>query len=173
MSGIDRIAARTRVVAALLVACATLVALLAVGCSGGTTSGGTSDEKAMREVIAKFYAAQGNLDLAGMKASIYDPQNIAGLATATVPPDAKKTEVTWKNVGDTVVISVPSQELTITVTSAKTPANAVTMTGPGGQSDILIMKKDGGVWKIDVAETEKARVARASQQSTPATQSAP
>ncbi len=96
-----------------------------------------------------------------MRAALYDPQDIAGLATATVPPDAQKAEVITKNVGDTIVITIPSQELTMTASIAKTPANAVLLAAPTGQSTTLIMKKDGNVWKIDVAETEKASAAAA------------
>ena len=161
MSGMGRTAVRVRMLMALVVACATLLALFAVGCSGG--AGSAADQKAMREAVAKFYSSQGELDIEGMKASLYDPQNIAGLATATVPPEAQKTEVVVKSVGETIVISVPSQELTLTLSAAKTPPNAVTMSAPGGQTDTLIMKKDGGVWKIDVAETEKLRQAQAPQ----------
>ena len=163
MSGMGRTAIGARTVASLVVICATLLALFTVGCSGGAAGGSAADQKAMREAVAKFYRAQGDLDIAGMKASLYDPQNIAGLATATVPAEAKKTEVVVKPVGDTLIITVPSQELTLTLSAAASPANAVTMTGPGGQADTLIMKKDGGVWKIDVAETEKAREAQAPQ----------
>lgn len=175
MSGIERsTGARARVVVSLVVAAATLVALLAAGCTSGGAGGSAADQKAMREVVGKFYAAQGDLDIETMRASLYDPQNIAGLATATVPPEAQKTEVTWKNVGETVVIAVPSQELTLTVSAATSTPNAVTMTGPGGQSDTLIMKKDGGAWKIDVSETEKNRAAQTPQpQGAPSGQTGP
>lgn len=151
----------------LLVVFAALLALLAVGCSGGAPSSGGSDSKAMAEAVGKFYAAQGALDIAGMKAALYDPTNISGIATATVPADAKKTEVAWKASGDTVIITVPSQELTLTVSAAATPANAVKVADPSGKSETLIMKKDGSVWKIDVAETQKASAAAAGSAPTP------
>jgi hypothetical protein len=144
----------------LLVVCLALVALFVTGCSGGS-AGGSADSKAQLETIAKFYKAQGNLDLPGMRAALYDPQDVAGLATATVPPEAQKAEVITKNVGNTVLITIPSQELTMTASIAKTPANAVTLAAPTGQSTTLIMKKDGSVWKIDVVETEKASAAAA------------
>jgi hypothetical protein len=143
----------------LLLICMAVLALLIAGCSGGASSGG-SDSKAMVEAVGKFYAAQGALDLPGMRAALYDPTNVSGIATATVPADAKKTEVVWKAVGDTGIITIPSQELTLTVSAAKTPANAVTVADPSGQSETLIMKKDGNVWKIDVAETQKAAAAK-------------
>jgi hypothetical protein len=144
----------------LLVICAALLALLVVGCSGGASSSG-SDSKAMIETVGKFYAAQGALDLPGMRAALYDPTNVSGIATATVPPGSQKVEVNWKSVGDTVLITVPSRELTITVTAAKSPSNAVVLSDPNGQSETLIMKKDGKVWKIDVVESQKASAAKA------------
>jgi hypothetical protein len=143
-------------VLALLVICASLVALLVTGCSGGKSSGASSDQKAMLAAVGKFYAAQGALDLAGMKASLYDPQDISGIATATVPPGAKKAEVVVKPVDDTVVIAIPSQELTLTASVATASVNAVKLSDPNGQTITLIMKKDGSVWKIDVGETQKA-----------------
>jgi hypothetical protein len=146
----------------LLVICASLVALLVTGCSGGKSSGASSeDQKAMLAAVGKFYAAQGALDLAGMKASLYDPQDISGIATATVPPGAKKAEVVVKPVADTVVISIPSQELTLTASVATASVNAVKLSDPNGQTITLIMKKDGSAWKIDVAETQKASAAAA------------
>jgi hypothetical protein len=145
----------------LLVVCLSLVALFVTGCSGGGSSGASADQKAMLETVGKFYKAQGALDLPAMRASLYDPQDVAGLATATVPPEAQKAEVNTKAVGDTIVITIPSQELTMTASIAKTPANAVLLAAPSGQSTTLIMKKDGKVWKIDVAETEKASAAAA------------
>jgi hypothetical protein len=145
----------------LLVICLSLAALLVTGCSGGKSGGATSDQKAQLETVAKFYKAQGNLDIPGMRAALYDPKDAAGLATATVPPGAQKAEVIAKSVGDTMVITIPSQELTMTASAAKTPANAVVVSAPTGQSTTLIMKKDGSVWKIDVVETEKANAAAA------------
>lgn len=145
----------------LLVVCLSLVALFVTGCSGGGATSASADQKAMLESVAKFYKAQGALDLPGMRAALYDPQDVAKLATATVPADAQKAEVITKNVGDTIVITIPSQELTMTASIAKTPANAVLLADPTGQSTTLIMKKDGNVWKIDVAETEKASAAAA------------
>ena len=145
----------------LLVICASLVALLVTGCSGGKSSGASADQKAMLDTVGKFYAAQAGLDLAGMKAALYDPQDISGIATATIPPSAKKAEVAVKPVGDTVVISIPSQELTLTASVATATANAVKLSDPNGQSITLIMKKDGSVWKIDVAETQKASAPQA------------
>jgi hypothetical protein len=150
----------------LLIVGVSLLAVLLVGCSAG----GGADQKAMLEAVGKFYAAQGALDLPAMKAAIYDPQNVSGIATATVPPDAKKTEVAWKSAGDKVTITIPSQELTLTVTVAKSPANAVLVSDPSGQGETLIMKKDGGVWKIDFAETQKAIAAKAA---TPPSQGVP
>ncbi len=155
---LNRLAKRTLV---LVVICLSLVALLVTGCSGGTSGGASSDQKAQLETVAKFYKAQGNLDIPGMRAALYDPKDAAGLATATVPPGAQKAEVISKSVGDTIVITIPSQELTMTASAAKTPVNAVVVSAPTGQSTTLIMKKDGSVWKIDVVETEKANAAPA------------
>jgi hypothetical protein len=155
----------------VLVICASLLAVIVVGCSGG---GG--DQKAMLETVGKFYAAQGALDLPAMKAAIYDPQNTSGIATATIPAGATKTEILWKSVGDNVIVTIPSQELTLTVSAAKSPANAVLVSDPSGQGETLIMKKDGGVWKIDFAETQKAIAAKAAaipSQGVPSGQPAP
>lgn len=159
--------ARKKALVSLLVICAALLALLGAGCSGGGSSS-SSDPKAMREAIGKFYAAQGALDIEGMKAVIYDPTNTSGIATATVPPEAQKAEVNWKSVGETVLITVPSRDLTLTVAAAKSPENAVTLSDPSGQSETIIMKKDGGVWKIDVVETQKATAAKAGSAPAPA-----
>lgn len=156
---------------ALLMVCVALLALLISGCSGGG-----SDQKAQLETVGKFYAAQGALDLPALKAALYDPKNISGIATATVPPGAQKTEIAWKSVGDTVVITIPSQSTTLTASIAKSPPNAVLISdGSGqGQAQTLIMKKDGDVWKIDVAETEKASKAAApSGQGAPSGQAPP
>ena len=137
--------------AVLLIVCVALFAMILAGCSSAG-----SDQKAMRETVGKFYAAQGALDLATIRASLYDPQNKSGLATATVPPGATKTDVTWKTVGDTVVVLIPSQELTLTVSTPKTPPNAVLLSDGSGQGQTLIMRKDGSAWKIDFEATEKA-----------------
>jgi len=51
---------------------------------------------------------------------------------------------------------VPSQELTLTASMAATPPNAVLVSDPSGQGNVLVMRKEGSVWKIDVAATEKA-----------------
>ncbi|MEI7814001.1 MAG: hypothetical protein WCJ13_04335 [Coriobacteriia bacterium] len=166
MSKAGRSQVGKKVLVSVLLICVALLAVFAAGCS----KGGAGDQKAMVEAVAKFYAAQGALDLATMKATIYDPQNMSGIATATIPADAKKTEIVWKSVGDTVLITVPSQELTLTASVAKTPANAVLVADPSGQGETLIMKKDGGVWKIDFAETQKASAAKAAA---PSPQSAP
>jgi hypothetical protein len=144
-----------------LVVCLSLVALAITGCAGAKSSGVSADQKAQLETVAKFYKAQGNLDIPGMRAALYDPKDVAGLATATVPPGAQKAEVVATNVGSTIVITIPSQELTMTASVPKTPANAVLVSAPTGQATTLIMKKDGNVWKIDVAETEKASAAAA------------
>jgi hypothetical protein len=157
-AGRNRMAKRTLV---LLVMCLSLVALVVAGCSGGSSGGVSSDQKAQMETVAKFYKAQGALDITGMRASLYDPQDRAGLATATVPAGAQKTEVISKNEGSTMVITIPSQEITMTASVAKTPTNAILVSAPSGQATTLIMKKDGGVWKIDVVETEKVNAAAA------------
>jgi len=169
MSKAGRYQVAKKALVSLLLICVALLAVFAAGCSKGG-AGGAGDQKAMVEAVAKFYAAQGALDLATMKATIYDPQNMSGIATATIPAGAQKTEIVWKSVGDTVLITVPSQELTLTASVAKTPANAVLVADPSGQGETLIMKNDGGVWKIDFAETQKASAAKAAA---PSPQSAP
>ncbi len=148
-------------VLALLVICAALVALLVSGCSGGKSTGASADQKAMLDAVGKFYVAQASLDLAGMKAALYDPQDISGIATATVPPGATKAEVAAKPVGETVVITIPSQELTLTASVSTASVNAVKLSDPNGQSITLIMKKDGSAWKIDVAETQRVSAEQA------------
>ncbi len=66
-----------------------------------------------------------------------------------------------KPVGETVVITIPSQELTLTASVATASVNAVKLSDPNGQSITLIMKKDGDVWKIDVAETQRVSAEQA------------
>jgi len=156
-AGLNRMAKKTLV---LLVVCLSLVALFVAGCSGKSGSA-TADQKAQLETVANFYKAQGALDLPKMKASLYDPQDVAGLATATVPAGAKKTEVIVKNVGNTIVIAIPSQELTMTASVSTSTVNGVWVSAPNGQGTTLVMKKEANVWKIDVVETEKAGAAAA------------
>ena len=58
----------------------------------------------MLESVAKWYVAQGALDIAGFKAGIYDPEDILGVATMTAAPEgAQKSEVKWEWAGETVV----------------------------------------------------------------------
>ena len=83
----------------VLVMCLSLAALLVAGCSGGKSGSSSADQKAQMETVAKFYKAQGALDIKAMRAALYDPTDVAGLATATVPAGAQKTEVISKNVG--------------------------------------------------------------------------
>jgi hypothetical protein len=156
-AGLSRIAKKTLV---LLVVCLSLVALFVAGCSG-KSGGVTADQKAQMETVANFYKAQGALDITKMRASLYDPQDVAGLATATVPAGAQKAEVIATNVGDTIVISIPSQELTMTAAVATSTPNAIWVSAPNGQGTTLVMKKDANVWKIDVVETEKVGAAAA------------
>src|SRR5450759_1219914 len=106
---------------------ALVVALLATGCSAASKSvDPTQDRKAMMEIAANWYVASyGTLDLNGVKATVYDPGNILGLATATpVPASEPRTAISWRWDGSNIVMSAPSQDTTITLTnSAATPKN--------------------------------------------------
>ena len=147
---------RTLAVAAL--ACALVLAALLGGCSkgSGSTSSG-SDNKAMVQAVANWYVAQGNLDMAGFKAGLYDPNNVLGVATATAPPaGAKKSPVTVVWVGDTAKIAMPSQQSTLTVAASTTSPNTVNLMDSAGQSGTFVMRNVNGVWKIDVDATQAA-----------------
>ena len=67
--------------------------------------------------------------------------------------------------GETVVIAIPSQELTLTASVAATarPTRSSSRTRTARRIT-LIMKKDGSVWKIDVAETERPSAAASRRQ---------
>jgi hypothetical protein len=156
---------RTRPVWMLvLLACVLLLAALAGGCKSATkeqTPAANPDKKAMLESVAKWYTAQGALDLAGFKAGIYDPDNILGVATMTAAPKgAKKAEVKWSWSGDNIVLTIPSEQSTITLTASPNQANVVLLKDAAGQGGTFIMKKEGTVWKIDVSETQKATQAQ-------------
>jgi hypothetical protein len=158
---------RTRPVWMLaLLACVLLLAGVAAGCKSASTtetSTGTTDKKAMLEAVAKWYTAQGALDLAGFKAGIYDPEDILGVATMTaIPEGAEKAEVKWSWAGEKIVLSIPTQETTITLAASPEQANVVLLVDANGQGGTYVMKKDGAVWKIDVAETQKVGEAAAS-----------
>ena len=110
----------------------------------------------MLEAVAKWYVAQGALDMAGFKAGIYDPEDILGVATMTAAPEgAEKSEVKWEWAGETIVVTVPSEQSTITLTASPEQANVVLLKDAIGQDGTFVMKNDNGVWKIDVAETQK------------------
>ncbi len=151
---------RTRPVWMLaLLACALLLAGVAGGCKSASSGGektATPDKKAMLEAVAKWYVAQGALDIKGFKAGIYDPEDILGVATMTAAPEgAQKSEVKWEWAGETVVVTVPSEQSTITLTASPQQANVVLLKDALGQGGTFVMKNDGGVWKIDVTETQK------------------
>ena len=157
MNRIGKSSGIVRVIAVAALMCAFALAALAGGCSKGSSSAPSGDKKAMVEAVANWYAAQGNLDMAGFKAGIYDPDNVLGVATATAPPKtAKKAVVSWKWVGDNVIISMPSQQSTLTIGVSTTAADTVTLKDSTGQAGTFVMKNVGGVWKIDVNATQKA-----------------
>lgn len=148
-----------------LLACVMLLAALVGGCKASSTTSTTpqnqaADKKAMIEAVAKWYAAQGNLDIAGYKAGIYDPKNILGVATMTAPPaGAKKTVVKWVWVGDNAVITMPAQQTTITVSASPTETAVVNLKDALGETGLFVMKNDNGVWKIDIAATQSKSAA--------------
>jgi hypothetical protein len=153
-----------------LLACVLLLAGVAAGCKSASTSSTASqaDKKPMIESVAKFFVAQGALDIPGIKAGIYDPENIWGVATMTAAPAGmQKATITWVWEGDKIVLTAPSEAGTATLSASPTQANVVLLTVPqGGQGQTFVMKKDGGVWKIDVTETMKVAPG-ASTSSTP------
>jgi hypothetical protein len=137
-----------------------LLAGLAAGCKSGSDNSGATvtpeDKKAMVESVAKFFVAQGALDIKGIKAGIYDPENIFGVATMTVAPEgAQKTEIKFAWSGDTVLLTIPSQQASATLSASVEQTNVVQLKDPAGQGQTFVMKKDGGVWKIDVTATTK------------------
>ena len=121
----------------------------------------------MMEAVAKWYVAEGAADLAGIKAAVYDPTDILGLATATpAPADVQRTTVVWKWVGDEIVMTVPGNDEEPTVTVSPAPGDGFNLvlddgTGSGGT---LVMKNVGGVWKIDVAATKRIAEAAGAQE---------
>lgn len=152
---------------AVLLATALVFAFAVTGCKSAAKSTLTDQQKSMIESVAKWYEAQGKLDVKGYKAGIYDPDDILGVATMTAPPKgATETTVTWSWQGDNVVILIPSQAATITVAVSPTSANTVLLTsGAGSGSDSIVMTDVAGVWKIDVNATQQAAAAAAAQQS--------
>lgn len=152
---------------AIVLAAALVLAFAVTGCKPAAPKTTLDDsQKSMLESVAKWYEAQGKLDVKGYKAGIYDPDNILGVATMTAPPkDAKETTVTWTWQGDNVIINIPAQAATITVSASPTAKNTVLLaSGAGGGSDSIVMTQVAGVWKIDVNATQKAAAAAAGQQ---------
>lgn len=138
-----------------LLACVLLLTGVAAGCKSASKDPAT-DKKAMLEAVANWQVAQGKLDLAGVKAGIYDPSDIFGIATMTaVPEGVAAYEVKWEWVGDTIVLAVPSQQATVTLSASPAQANVVLLKDTGGQGQTLVMKQVDDAWKIDVAETQK------------------
>lgn len=166
-----------RVWMSALLACALLLAGFSAGCKSPASSGGgpsAGDKKAMIEAVAKWYVAQGELDINGFKAGIYDPDDLLGVATMTTAPEgAEKSEVKWSWVGETAVVTIPSQETTAILSASPTVPNGVLLKDETGQgSNTFIMKNDNGVWKIDVAETQKATQPPATPEAEPTTDGA-
>lgn len=149
-----------------VLACVLLLAGIVVGCKPAAQD----EKKAMIESVAKWYAAQGALDIVGFKAGIYDPTDILKVATMTAAPEgAKKSEVKWEWVGETIVVTVPSEQSTVTLSASPEQANVVLLKDALGEAGTLIMKKVDGSWKIDIAETQKISAASAAGSSAPAT----
>jgi len=150
----DNIVKIARIIAVF--ACGLLLFGVMAGCKT-TSSKLTADQRAMLEAIGKWYVAQGQLDIKGFKAGIHDPEDILGVATATAPPEgATKTEVKWKWAGDTIVIDVPSQQSSVTVSASKTTPNLIEVKDSTGGTAVYVMTKIGGTWKLDVSKTKKA-----------------
>lgn len=150
-----------------LFACVLLLGGVVAGCKPSAQA----DKKNMLEAVAKWYSAQGGLDIVGFKAGIYDPTDILGVATMTAPPaGAVKSEVKWTWVGETIIVTVPSEQSTVTLSASPDKANVVVLKDAIGQGGTFVMKKIDGTWKIDIAETQKASAASsAAPTSTPTT----
>lgn len=150
-----------------VLACLLLLAGIAAGCKPAAQD----DKKLMLEAVAKWYTAQGALDIAGFKAGIYDPTDILGVATMTAAPEgAVKSEVQWAWAGETIVVTVPSEQSTVTLSVSPDQTNVVLLKDALGEAGTFIMKKVDGTWKIDIAETQKISAAQsATPTSTPAT----
>jgi hypothetical protein len=123
------------------------------------------DRKAMVESVAKWYVAQGAADINGIRAGVYDPANLLGLATATPPAGVERLTVVWKWTGDKIVLTIPSRpdEPTTTVAASPTTPTVVQIDDGTGFSGTLYMTKVDGVWKIDAGETVKAADAAGAQ----------
>jgi hypothetical protein len=156
---------RTRPAARLIVAATMFAtaAVMGVSACAKSTASTSPDRKAMMESVAKWYVAEGAADLEGVRAGVYDPTNLLGLATATPPPaDVQTTTVIWKWEGDKILLAAPNnpQETTVTIVASSTP-DVVLIADELGQGGALIMKKVDGAWRIDVVETKKAAEAAA------------
>lgn len=157
---------------AVLLAAMLVIALAVTGCNKPSTKTSIDEnQKQMIESVAKWYVAQGKLDVKGYKAGIYDPDNILGVATMTAPPKgAKETTVTYAWSGDNAIISIPGQNATITVSASPTSKTTVLLSSGGGSgSDSIVMTQVAGVWKIDVNATQKAAAAAAASSATSTT----
>ena len=84
------------------------------GCSGGRVVRRQCGPEGDARGVGKFYVAKVQPRSRRDEGGPLRPANIFGIATATVPPGAQKAEVAAKSVGETVVITIPSQELTLT-----------------------------------------------------------
>lgn len=134
-----------------LLVCALLFVGIAAGCKVAP-----DEKKVMLESVAKWYVAQGSLDIAAFKAGIYDPTDSLGVATMTTAPEgATKSEVKWVWTGDKIVVTVPSAPSTITLSASPNQANVILLQDQLGQDGTFVMKKIDNVWKIDVVETQK------------------
>ncbi|NTU71820.1 MAG: hypothetical protein HGB10_08390 [Coriobacteriia bacterium] len=144
--------------------CVLLIAGVATGCKPSETD----QKKAMLESVAKWYVAQGALDMAAFKAGIYDPDDILGVATMTAaPPGAVKTEVSYAWAGDSIMMTVPSEGSTLTLTASPNQANVVLLKDAAGSNGTFVMKDVDGVWKIDVAATQELQAAETSATAAP------
>ena len=160
--------AGVRAIAVVAAICALVIAVGLGGCSKGSSTAAVSkDPKGMLDAVGKWYVAQGQLDMTGFKAGIYDPDNVLGVATATAAPKGiakENTTYTW--VGNSIVIVMPSQHATVTATPSKTQANKVDLADSTGRGGSFIMKNVDGVWKIDVNETQKIAASAAGSSAT-------
>jgi hypothetical protein len=169
---------------ARLVLAAVMLALTAVvglsACAKGavptTSQVSAQDRKTMMESVAKWYVAQGAADLGGIRAAVYDPTNILGLATATpLPSEVETVTIVWKWVGNKIALTIPGmpEEPTMTVAASPTTPTVVEIDDGTGLNGALYMKKVDGVWKIDITETQKALDAAAAQEDTSAPPESP
>jgi hypothetical protein len=151
----------SKVLASLALAFLIAAALMVAGCS--TTSASKpvdpkAERKAMMETVAKYYVAQGAMDLDTVRTLVHDPDNIMELPTSTpTPAEGETTTVRWAWNGDMIVLNAESDAATFTLSSTEASPNVVKLSDSTGENlGELVVKKVDGVWRIDVAAVQKA-----------------